>query len=83
MLHGESELDGKKITPEQGEVVTYIKLGLIGEQTLGKVENEVCKSLPLFQGYFLVEKIEEVRNNLHKLVDEACDAFEQTRSNNG
>jgi hypothetical protein len=83
VIHEEASLEGQTIKLEENQSLTYMKLGFIGRTTLEKVGGLPVEALPLFRGHFLVGNFEETRVELHKLVDQACDALEAARRNNG
>lgn len=75
----EASLEGQTIKLEQEDSLIYMKLGFVGPQTLEKVGNLPCETLSLFRGYFITGKFEELRVELHKFIDQACDAHEAAR----
>ena len=82
-IHEEASLEGQVVQVEHQDSLIYMKLGFIGPATLEKVGGLPCEVLPLFRGHFIVGNFEAIRAELHKLVDQACDAHEAARKENG
>jgi hypothetical protein len=82
-IHEEASLDGQTIKIEQQDSLIYMKLGFIGPATLEKVGGLPCETLSLFRGHFIVGNFDTIREELHKFIDQACDAHEITRKQNG
>ncbi len=82
-IHEEASLEGQIIKVEQKDSIIYMKLGFIGPKTLEKVGNLPNEALPLFKGHFIIGNSEELRAELHKYVDRACDTYEEARKQNG
>jgi len=75
----EASLEGQTIKLEQEDSLIYMKLGFVGPQTLEQVGNLPCEALSLFRGYFITGGFDELRAELHKFIDRACDAHEAAR----
>ena len=79
----EGSLGIDKLTTELENSLSYMKLGFIGPKTLEQVGNNPMDALPLFKGFFIIGNFGTIRADLHKIVDDACDALEKARREHG
>ncbi len=82
-IHEEEAIIGQTIKPDSQDSLIYMKLGFIGPKTLEAVGNLPNEALQLFRGHFIIGNFTELRAQLHKLVDQACDNHEEARKQNG
>lgn len=82
-IHEEESLADKKISLGAEDSLSYIKLGFIGPAALEQAGFVPTNTLSLFRGFFIVGNFETLRAELHKIVDQGCDALEQARRENG
>jgi len=75
----EDDVAGQTVKVEQQDSLIYVKLGFVGPKTLEQVENKPSDAIPLFKGFFITGNYADVRAELHKLIDQACDAHEEAR----
>ncbi len=77
----ENNLDGQKVSLDEGNTLFYLKLVGVSKKSLEDGEFDPVEVVKKVSGNFLVGKdMAEMRELLHKVVDQACDAWEQQKT---